>query len=220
MRLTSASAFIGAVVVAFGCATSEDLEPGTQVGSGGSGAAAGQVGSGGKVDNPNAGGGTAGSAATGGGSGGDESGGSGGISGAAGQSSGGSAGGCAPGEKLCASVCIAPQPGVGCSLTDCTPCPTPPPNSTAQCSSGVCDFACNAGYAKDQGQCVSTGSGGTGGSGGSGGTSGSGGSSGGTGCPQSCDPSAGEQQFICTFLCTFQGKFGLCAPGVNCCVCF
>jgi hypothetical protein len=73
-----------------------------------------------------------------------------------------SAGGseCPSGEKSCDGECVAASPEVGCSATDCAPCPAPPANSTPFCNFDVCDFACLSGYEKKGGACEPAGAGG------------------------------------------------------------
>ncbi|MCC6900672.1 MAG: hypothetical protein IT377_16955 [Polyangiaceae bacterium] len=217
------------VTMLMGCATGEPID---DDGAGGT-PAGGNSGTGGKADNPNGGGtggttagGAAGQAGGGASSGGASSGGtssggtssggsSSGGSSSGGTSSGGGGGTCSAGQKKCGGVCIAPSPGVGCSSQNdqCTPC-NPPPNSTAACSGSLCDFTCNAGYAKSGSTCVSTGGGGAPGGGGGGGSGGS------TGCAAPCNPSKIQDQLICNIYCApITGKLGLCAPVLNCCTC-
>jgi cellulose 1,4-beta-cellobiosidase len=201
------------------CATGVGVDDQGGPGFGGS-SSGGAAGTAGKVDNPNQGGGGSGNATSGGGapSGGAPSGGGGDVGGG-GVPSGGGAGGCPSNQKSCGGVCVQPNPGIGCNLTDCTPCPAPPPNSNWICTSSVCDFTCNAGYAKQGQTCVSSGGGGAP-SGGGGTTSGGGGSGGGGTCAAPCDPSQGSEQFVCFAFCVFSGGAGLCVPGLNCCTCF
>ncbi|MBK8996803.1 MAG: hypothetical protein IPM35_13790 [Myxococcales bacterium] len=234
MRLGRLGIALG-VTLLLGCATAEQVDDEDGVGGASAG---GSTGSGGKVDNPGGGGsgnagsggeaGSSGASSGGASSGGTSSGGassggassggtsSGGTS-SGGTSSGGAGGSCAAGKKMCASVCIAPSPGVGCLLQDnqCTPCPNPPPNGTSTCAGTLCDFTCNAGYTKSGNSCI--GSGGGGAPAGGGGSTGSGGSS---GCAAPCNPSDITSQFLCTFYCASQtGNPGICAPIVNCCAC-
>jgi hypothetical protein len=215
-------AIIGVCTLA--CATAEDVD-GTIGNTNDSG-----LGTGGDSGSTGVGGAAAG---TSGGSGGGFPGGSGGVpsGGSAGVATGGVGGvatggtggtatggggsggtGCTPDMKLCGGLCVAPNPGIGCNLTDCTACPQPPSNSTWMCSGTTCDFTCAAGYVKQGQTCISTGSGGTS----SGGAPGGGGSGGGS-CTAPCDSSQGESQFVCFAFCTFSGKPGFCIA--NCCVC-
>lgn len=211
-------AIIGVCTMA--CATAEDVE-GTTIGntddSGlGSGGDSGSTGIGGSTSGGSGGGFPGGSGGfpsggtAGAGTGGVATGGTGGVS------TGGSGGatGCPSGQKKCGGVCVVPNPGIGCNLTDCTACPQPPANSTWFCNNATCDFTCTAGYVKQGQTCINTGSGGSS----SGGAPGGGGSGGGT-CAAPCDPSQGEQQFVCAAFCLFTGGLGLCAPVVNCCTC-
>jgi hypothetical protein len=209
------------VVGFFGCATAESIAPDGTSGFAGA-VATGGTGAGGKGDNPNdggaggvSGGSTGGVAGDTGGSGGD----TGGTTSGGAAGSGGSSGSCSVGQKLCGGVCIPPSPGVGCSATDCTPCPSPPPNANSVCSGTLCDFSCMSGYTKSGSTCVSSGGGGgTGGTGGGG--AGTGGTSGGSGCPAPCTPSDPTSQFLCAFYCAASGQsIGLCAPVLNCCTC-
>lgn len=231
MRL-GRTALVVLVAGLVGCATAATVE---DDGVGG-GQIGGATGSGGKADNPSGGGtgnegggGAAGEPGSGGetggggaGAGGVASGGSGGTTSSGGGSGGGSGGAaCATGKKQCGGVCVAPSPGIGCVLADnqCTACPNPPANGTSSCSGTLCDFVCNAGFAKQGNACISTGAGGAP-SGGGGAPSGGGGSGGGTTCAAPCNPSDITSQFLCTFFCATQtGNPGLCAPVVNCCVC-
>jgi hypothetical protein len=217
-------AIIGVCTMA--CATAEDVE-GTSIGNtndsglgtggdgstGVGGAAAGTSGgSGGGFPGGSGGfpsGGSAGVAT--GGVGGTATGGTGGTATGGGGSGGG---GCTSDKKLCGGLCVAPNPGIGCNLTDCTACPQPPSNSTWTCTGTTCDFVCAAGYVKQGQTCISTGSGGTS----SGGAPGGGGTGGGGVC-QACDPSDPASQFICFSFCVFSGGAGLCVPGLNCCLC-
>jgi hypothetical protein len=45
---------------------------------------------------------------------------------------------CTTGTKPCDGVCVAPSPAVGCSLTDCTPCPAAPPGVIVVCDGTTC----------------------------------------------------------------------------------
>lgn len=117
------------------------------------------------------------------------------------------AGGCMPtctnGEKCCGTSCVPPSPEMGCSLTDCTPCPEAIPNTDRLCVSNECSARCSLGFVPFEGQCVLQSSidASAGGGPGTGGTTGSGGSSnGGSGtggvcnistCPQCTDPLQG-----------------------------
>lgn len=155
-----------------------------------------------------------------GGTGGSESGGTGGSStgGTGGSTTGGTGGAagtggtCPTGQKRCGSACVSPAPLVGCSLTDCTPCPTVPPNSSGVCTGGQCDFTCDSGYTKSGSGCVPAGTGGTGGTGGSGGSGGNPGCASGIPCitGQPIDP-------ICLALCAANNQVGICFN--NCCAC-
>lgn len=217
-------AIIGVCTMA--CATAEDVE-GTSIGNTGdsglgTGGDSGSTGIGGSSASGGSGGGFPG------GSGGFPSGGTAGVAtgglggtatgGTGGTATGGAGGstGCAAGEKKCGGVCVLPNPGIGCNLTDCNACPQPPSNSQWFCNSGTCDFTCTAGYVKQGQTCISTGSGGTG----SGGAPPGGGGTGGGGlCPAPCDPNDTGSQFACAAFCIFQGGIGFCAPVLNCCVC-
>jgi hypothetical protein len=150
----------------------------------------------------------------------------GGSAGAGGEA--GSAAECKDGEKLCETGCVAVTPAVGCGSWGCAPCNTPPANSKPICNGALCDFECLPGFVQQGFACVSAQ--GSGGSGGSGGTSGSGGASAGGGgtagtgggsssCTVACNPSDPQSQFICFTACAMSGGVGLCAPGLNCCVC-
>jgi hypothetical protein len=213
MSLLRSYLLTSAVAILIGCATGEGLDEGAGASTGAGGVAA-TSGAGGNGGDPS--GGSAGETFTGGtSSAGTSSGGtsSGGVAGG-GTSSGGTAG-CPAGEKKCSNICVAPNPGIGCSLGDCAACPSPPPNSVWMCSGDLCDFSCNTGYTKQGSSCVGTGSGGSGG----GGVGGSGGTGGTTGCPATCDVSKPETHFVCAFYCAaFIGTIGLCGFG-NCCVC-
>lgn len=126
---------------------------------------------------------------------------------------GGVAGACSAGQKACGGICLAPTPGIGCSMTQCTPCPAVPAHSTATCSGEQCSFQCNAGYTLSGNSCVASGAGGSSGAG-----AGSGGSGG--GCAAPCNPTETTSQLVCLTYCTVvSGKPGLCAPIVDCCVC-
>jgi hypothetical protein len=223
-------AIIGVCTIA--CATAEDVEGtiGNTNDSGlGTGGDAGTTGVGGTSASGGSGGGSPGGSggAPSGGSAGVASGGVGGTgAGGAGGGTGGGTGGvptgggggttgCGTGEKKCGGVCVVPNPGIGCNLTDCNACPQPPANSQWFCNSGTCDFTCLNGYVKQGQTCISTGQGGTS----SGGAPGGGGTGGGGLCPAPCDPSDPQAQFVCFAFCAFSGGAGLCVPGVNCCVC-
>jgi len=205
-----ASALLFALLYFSSCAVGEDVEnagPGAVGGafSGGSssqtdaarsdgrganntgGASAGgsSAGSGGSGTSGSAGADVDGSA---GGAGGSAGGGANGSMGAGGGSSGtnGAAGGdataaCPSGQKRCGGICVTPTPGLGCSLTSCTPCAAAPSNSTGICTGEQCDFTCASGYRKNAGgnACEPvTGSGGAAGSGGAGGSAGTAGAGG------------------------------------------
>jgi hypothetical protein len=58
-----------------------------------------------------------------------------------------------PGEKQCGGICVPPSPQVGCSLADCTPCPTVT-NGVATCSGEVCSALCDPGYVAFGASCV------------------------------------------------------------------
>ncbi|MFO0564402.1 MAG: hypothetical protein U0263_02005 [Polyangiaceae bacterium] len=228
-------AVLGLLTIAMGCATAESIDddqsfggvPIDAGGKGGKGDGVGGTGSnnaggtsaGGSAGEPGGGGTTAGGGTSGGGtSGGGTSGG--GTSGG-GTSGGGSGGGstCGTGKKSCGGVCVAPSPGIGCGLVDnqCAACPNPPANGTSSCNGNLCDFVCNAGFAKQGNACISTGGGGAPSGGGGGG---GGGVGGGSGCPAPCNPSDVTSQFLCTFYCATQtNKPGLCLPVINCCTC-
>lgn len=220
-------AIIGVCTMA--CATAEDVE-GTSIsntndsglGTGGS-SGAGIGGSSASTSGGSGGfpGGTGGGFPSGGsagvatgGVGGTATGGTGGTGGTATGGSGGATG-CPSGQKKCGGICVQPNPGIGCTLNDCTACPQPPPNSTWFCNNNTCDFTCTAGYIKQGQTCISTGSGGTS----SGGAPGGGGTGGGGLCPAPCDASDPGSQFVCFSFCVFSGGAGLCVPGLNCCLC-
>lgn len=217
-------AIIGVCTLA--CATAEDVE-GTIIGNNGDsglntgGTAGSGVGGSGNAVNGGTGSGFPGGTGGGfpGGTAGVASGGVGGgfPGGTGGTSNGGSGGatGCPAGQKKCGGICVQPNPGIGCTLNDCTACPQPPANSTWFCNSNTCDFTCTAGYVKQGQTCISTGSGGTS----SGGAPGGGGTGGGGLCPAPCDASDPASQFVCLSFCIFSGGAGLCVPGLNCCLC-
>ena len=202
-------------LVILGCATSEeDLGPGGD--GGGIGGGAGTSSGGGGISS---GGGGVSS-----GGGGISSGGTGGFSATGGTTDGGvgDAANCKSGEKSCSGTCIAPSPGVGCSLTDCKPCSVVL-NANAKCTGTACDFDCISGYVKNGNKCDPSGGGGVGagGSGGFGlipigGSGGGGATDGGSGCPAPCDPSSPTSILTCTIFC---GSPGICLPGANCCQC-
>ena len=58
-----------------------------------------------------------------------------------------------PDEKRCGGLCLPPSPGIGCSLSDCTPCPEVS-NGTRFCTDDQCDFDCESGYIKGSSGCV------------------------------------------------------------------
>src|ERR1043166_2634616 len=49
--------------------------------------------------------------------------------------------GCIPTQKACSGLCVIPGALVGCGLTGCPPCPSPP-FSIARCAGTECDFDC------------------------------------------------------------------------------
>jgi hypothetical protein len=61
--------------------------------------------------------------------------------------------GCIPTQKACGGLCVIPEVRVGCDLTGCIPCPSPP-NGVARCAGTECDFDCNPGYEKSGAICV------------------------------------------------------------------
>jgi hypothetical protein len=167
----------------------------------GAGPNAGSAGVGGSVGGSLGRGGTTGSGGTNG---------SGGINGSAGTSGTAGAGGtadagCPQGQKRCATACVTPAVGNGCSLSGCEPCPEPTVlNMVVSCSVNTCFAECALGYVPNQGQCVQ----GTGGSGGTSGTGGSAGSGGSGACtPAGCPPCPGVS------CCTARGQCG-CQHGV------
>jgi len=64
--------------------------------------------------------------------------------------------GCVPTQKACADRCVLPGPGVGCTLTGCTPCPAPL-HATARCAGVECDFDCDPSYVRSGASCVAGG---------------------------------------------------------------
>src|SRR5262249_27454249 len=53
--------------------------------------------------------------------------------------------GCIPPQKACGGLCVIPAVLVGCGLTGCTACPSPP-FGVARCAGTECDFDCLTGY--------------------------------------------------------------------------
>jgi hypothetical protein len=213
-------AIIGVCTIA--CATAEDVD-GTLGNTSDSGLGTGGI-SGSTGFGSSSSGGSGGGFPTGGSGGGFPTGGTAGVAtggvggsatGGTGGATGGTGGGCGAGQKLCGGICVQPNPGIGCTLNDCTACPQPPANSTWFCNNNTCDFTCTAGYVKQGQTCISTGSGGTS----SGGAPGGGGTGGGGLCPAPCDASDPGSQFVCFSFCVFSGGAGLCVPGLNCCLC-
>jgi hypothetical protein len=167
--------FVG--LVSIGCTSmlgidGEYVEGVKSAGSGGAGgrvsAHGGSVGDGGAGE-------TGGSSSGGSGSGGLAKGGAGGAGGA--NAACGASGACGSGEKCCtaatdagtAKFCIAPEPAVGCSLTNnnCERCPPPPDNAIAVCDvNHLCNIQCIKGYTRNVSQCDPSGTGGAGGQGG------------------------------------------------------
>jgi hypothetical protein len=163
-------------------------------GTGGTDGASGTDGSGsGGTDSPDATGGLNGLGGSGGTDGGGGAGGAGGMP-------------CGPNQKSCQNVCVEPSATFGCSLTDCSPCPDPAPNSEVICGDNQCVARCKTGFVPLGGQCVPENSvdaaGGASGGGGTAGTGGRGGRGGGSGqcvveqCP-SCSVFRGVA--CCTF---------------------
>lgn len=68
------------------------------------------------------------------------------------------AGACAPacsaGRKCCGTTCVLPSPEMGCSPTDCTPCPQAIPNADRLCVVDACSARCALGYVPYDGACV------------------------------------------------------------------
>jgi hypothetical protein len=58
-----------------------------------------------------------------------------------------------PGTKRCGGLCVAPAPGVGCSLTDCTPCPESSVYASI-CSNAACSFDCPPGEVPTTTGCI------------------------------------------------------------------
>jgi hypothetical protein len=181
-------------------------------GVGGEGASAGSSGEAGDAGEQGNGG-TAGSSGTDGVGGTDPSDAAGGLDGLGGTGgtdpggAGGSGTGCAPDQKSCNNVCVKPDPSMGCSLTNCEPCPPPAPNSDVICGDHQCVAQCKMGFVPVGGQCVPEnsvdGGGGTAGNGGNGGAGGRGGSggSGGRQCVVEQCPSCSV--FVGMACCTF-----------------
>ena len=61
---------------------------------------------------------------------------------------------CAEGSHLCGAVCLSDLDPNSCG-TSCTPCPAPP-NSTATCTQGLCDFSCAENYERCDQACCPT----------------------------------------------------------------
>jgi hypothetical protein len=62
-------------------------------------------------------------------------------------------------QKFCDGRCVVAEPGVGCTLTSCDPCPKPP-NSLPYCMGTRCDFGCLAGFLRVGAACVASDAGG------------------------------------------------------------
>jgi hypothetical protein len=180
---------------------------------GGEGGAAGEQGAGGAS-------GTDGAGGSGGTDTPDAAGGLNGLGGSGGTEITGGAGGaapCGPNQKSCENLCVEPNATFGCSLTDCTPCPDPAPNSEVICGDNQCVARCKTGFVPVGGQCVPENSvdagGGASGNGGSAGASGRGGSSGRGQCVVEQCPSCSVFRGIacCTFFrtcgCSFADLF-------------
>jgi hypothetical protein len=82
--------------------------------------------------------------------------------------------GCIPTQKACGGLCVIPGALVGCGLSGCTPCPSPP-FSVARCGGSECDFDCLTGYQRSGTICVPGEGGGAGGGGAGGAGTGQGG---------------------------------------------
>jgi hypothetical protein len=156
---------------------------GASTGSGGAATSSGGVsaGSGGAATSGGAstsdGGAESGGASTssgGAGAGGAPAAGGSGTASGGGATTGDGGGGCPDGQKECSAGCMTPNPGIGCGLTGCTPCPEPPADGYATCVSGACGFDCYLTFKKNAAGdgCEPESGGGTGGSGQGGSTSG------------------------------------------------
>lgn len=61
---------------------------------------------------------------------------------------------CPSGMKRCGGICAFPSPPLGCSLSDCQPCPAPPVNGMSTCIAEQCDFQCDPGFVRIGASCI------------------------------------------------------------------